>query len=95
MAQRKLLIAHFFVGFSLLQTGWQLLAYYLVISKNQMRFIHWRAAKQVAKYIKKAPYVGLRPVKCASLAVSWYYDASHAADTLDRKSTTGIIFTFG
>ena len=57
---------------------------------------HWKAAKQVLKYLKNTSTLGLHYIKSSKAPeLSAYVDADYAGDLDARKSTTGYIFYYG
>lgn len=57
---------------------------------------HWKAAKQVLKYLKNTSTLGLHYTKSSKTPeLSAYVDADYAGDEDARKSTTGYIFYYG
>ena len=56
---------------------------------------HWNAAKQVAKYLNSTKNLGLIYGSQSLTHVEGSCDVDWAGDKDSRKSTTGILFTFG
>ena len=54
---------------------------------------HWKAAKQVLRYLKTTPALGLKYRYTSSPTIlSAYVDANYAGCEDSRKSTTGYVF---
>lgn len=56
---------------------------------------HWKAAKQIAKYLNSTKDYAITYGKERSNDVKGYCDADWAGDLESRKSTSGILFTIG
>ncbi|OXA48994.1 Copia protein [Folsomia candida] len=53
---------------------------------------HWKAAKQVLRYLKGTEELGIKYKPCEDMILRGYTDADYASDKMDRKSTTGFVF---
>ena len=53
---------------------------------------HWRAAKEVLRYLKRTAALGLEYKRNSSAVLSGYTDSDYAGDKLQRKSTSGFVF---
>jgi len=53
---------------------------------------HWKAAKEVLRYLKGTMTTGIRYEKQDSIELYSYTDFDYAGDRQDRKSTTGFAF---
>ena len=56
---------------------------------------HWKAAKQVLKYLNKTKTTYLKYKRTDDFAVSGYSDASWASDRETRRSISGYVFKLG
>ncbi|CAG7821978.1 unnamed protein product, partial [Allacma fusca] len=56
---------------------------------------HWKAAKQVLRYLKGTSNLGIRYNPGRTLKLTGYSDSDYAGDKTERKSTSGQVFFLG
>jgi hypothetical protein len=57
--------------------------------------LHWNVAKRILRYVKGTPSFGIFYAIDCPLSLIGYTDSDWAGDGIDRKSTSGYVFSFG